>query len=237
MSSFVTPDRLLPVFARSRFEINPGATRNSLALVRSGYDPSLFEWIIFETAGRENEAVATTVAISVTRHVPFFRLMELMPLVEIAEDQFRGVTTITDAATADQWLQRVESAALQRFAAASSGRGLGLLRRTSSARQAVERYLACVSSENLSFHGLGQLNSRCPPEIAREARRLAEYPGVLHVFGGNALYLWACTAILLFAGEVEEGGRSFLGVNPLHNQELMWRIQLLADRLLREAGK
>jgi hypothetical protein len=232
MNRFITPDRLLNAFAGLGFHIRQGASKGSFGIVRPTNDASLFEWIIVESAGRQHEAIAATVAVSVTKNVPFFRLMEMKPVVEIADDSFRGSAVVSSEGAADNWIGRLRYLALQYIAATTASRGAMLLEKTLRTRQAVEKYWFFLSLRDklLDPAVVDSLNTR------REAARLAEWPGVVHLFGADDVYLSACLTILRLENQVEESSESFMGKNPLINQELMWRIQLLVDRLLDSNG-
>ena len=74
---------------------------------------------------------------------------------------------------------------------------------------------------------LEELQREMPSERIAEAQRLAAGTGVLQVSGSEHIYLLACLAVLN-----GDHGSSLLGQDPLANQMLMWKIQLVADGIM-----
>ena len=65
-----------------------------------------------------------------------------------------------------------------------------------------------------------------------EAARISRHPGVIQLAGTEECYLLASLALVVFGDNVEGAANAFKGHDPLENREMMFRIQLIADRLL-----
>jgi len=82
---------------------------------------------------------------------------------------------------------------------------------------------------------LAKLKQNVSADVNREARHLAEFPGVLQQRSAEEVYELAALTILRFENEVEASAPSFHGQSPLENDSLMWRIQLVADHILSQS--
>jgi hypothetical protein len=105
--------------------------------------------------------------------------------------------------------------------------GAALLKRTEAARQfARDRLGRLVPGPGVSEQ-IAELERSMPSVLAAEARRLAAWPGVMQVAEAEGIYVLACLCVL--HGNEHQ---SLPGQDPLSNDELMWRIQLVADGIL-----
>jgi hypothetical protein len=159
--------------------------------------------------------------------------MEVRLLDEMAEDKVRGWTILDSRAKAEAWerqLARVAPARTSEFAAEI---GINVLARTNVARIAVERYLELLAvGPRTVAERLSDLRQEVDEVIIADAERLATWPGVLQLAGAEDHYLLATLCIIRFERQVEASSATFLGDDPLVNEHLMWRMQLLADALL-----
>jgi hypothetical protein len=97
------------------------------------------------------------------------------------------------------------------------------------ARAAVEAHLKqlpeAADLDALKAWLLGRLDT----DGVASARRLAAGPGVLQKAGAELVYEVACLATVLFEAKGQRVAEARL--DPLGDRDLMWRIQLLVDRL------
>jgi hypothetical protein len=201
---------------------------NDLGFVRMV--DGLYEHVVIGSAGREGDAVYANVAISIVQHrLGTKGMCELRLVEEVAGDAERGWTVIRTVDGSREWAQRVAEVAPRAATALAAEKGPALLARTAAARAAVEGYLKKLPDvadlEALKSWLLGRLEG----DRVALARRLADGPGVLVKAGAELLYVVACLAIVLF--EIGNSSLSQVSFDPLEDRELMWRIQLLVDRL------
>ena len=203
---------------------------DEFSLVRPSTLDGLFEQIVIDAAGRSGEAIGCDVAISVVRsQLGTKGMCEMETLAELATDAERGVAIIQTAGQAQEWEKGVARIAPTAARALAQREGAALLARTARARAAVEAHLTKLpvagDLDVLKTWLLGRLEL----DGLNVARRLAKSPGVLQKAGAESRYEVACSAIVLF--EVRSQDLADAKLDPLENRELMWRIQLLADRL------
>jgi hypothetical protein len=123
---------------------------------------------------------------------------------------------------ARRWMDSLALAAPSVSAAWAAQHAVGLLADTAPARKAVEAYLSFipVTEERLESGDA-------------EVERLVTWPGVLHLFDSTPLYRRVCQTLIRHQAEVDpQVSVPYARQNPLANQEFMWRIQLLVDRLI-----
>jgi hypothetical protein len=204
----------------------------SFAFVRPDQRPELYQWIIVNCAGKNGEAVVGKVAVALTTHKGLKGLMKSQLLFEIAQVKERGWTKIYEAAEARAWEREFVAIAPRRAVELAAEAGAELLETTKSARNAAHAYLEHLDLSKPVPELLNEAISRVDSRRLAEAQKLAEAPAVLQVFGAQDIYLLACLCILEYEEEVEDVGTSFYGQKPIQNKQLMWRIQLIADRLL-----
>jgi hypothetical protein len=213
------------------FRIGLEPTRGSIALVRYQAPATLSDWLIVEFAGKAHEAVGATVAISPLLRIPHMKLMKRQCLVDIATDSQRGWAIIPSHSARLEWLAQLHHHAPLQIAKLHREHGPELDRLTWPARLAAGKYHELFVGSGFASRA-DELLSALSPSVLDASKRMAERPGVLQVFGGQAVYELSCAIILHYQHQVEEGGLNYTGVNPSLDEQLMWRIQLLADRLL-----
>lgn len=203
---------------------------SDLGLVRPSTVNGLYEHVVIGSAGREGDAIYANVVISIVHHSLGTKGMgELRLVEEVAADAERGWTVMRTVEESRQWAQKLAEVAPRAVSALATDKGPALLARTAAARAAVGAHLKQLPDtadlDALKTWLLGRLDADGPAL----ARRLAEGPGVLQKAGAELLYEVACLAIVLF--EVRGQGSADAKLDPLEDRELMWRIQLLVDRL------
>jgi hypothetical protein len=203
---------------------------DEFAFVRPSALPGLFEQIVISSAGRSGEAVGCDVAISLVRSKLGTKGMcELDLLAELATDPERGWTIIENAEQAQEFERRVGEIAPSAARVLAQRKGPALLTRTAAARAAVDGHLKQLPDVTDLAALKTWLLTGLDSDGAALARRLAAGPGVLQKAGADLVYEVACLAIVRF--EVGNQGVSEAKLDPLGDRELMWRIQLLVDRL------
>jgi hypothetical protein len=203
-------------------------SQDSFTFVRKSKSPDLFEWIFVEASGKKSEAVVASVATSLTSRILDRRDLAVERLLmEIAEDQERGWSIVESQAEAREWESRLVDVAPVRADQLTEERGDELLHRTEEARRAVKRYLVHLDLAKPVATQIEQLRHNADPKQLGVAERLAWW---WHCAEDIFALSWLC--IVSFEAEVEDPPKSFAVQNPNFNAELLWRIELIADKLL-----
>jgi hypothetical protein len=156
-------------------------------------------------------------------------MCELQLVEEVAGDAERGWTVMRSVEESREWARRLAGVAPRAASALATEKGPALLARTAVARAAVDGHLIqlpdAADLDALKAWLLGRLDT----DGVAMARRLAAGAGVLQKAGAELVYEVACLAIVLFEvrGERVAGAK----LDPLGDRGLMWRIQLIVDRL------
>jgi hypothetical protein len=228
----IQTSRLLRHLSRHGFALVHNGGGGKTCLVRPDSSMRTIQWIVVDSSGKKGEAAVAYIGVGVTRRIAFKGLLDLQLLEEIAEDKDRGWTIIItdqDALAWEEKLIRVAPRCAKEFA---SEHGPILLQRTEAVRNAVGKYLSHLDTEQAIEGQLKSLERRASERMLTDGERLAGWPGVVQIPEASAVYRLACLAIVSFEHEVEENRRPFAGQNPLEDDGLMWRIQLIADELL-----
>ncbi len=199
---------------------------NTLTFCRPDVARGVYQKICVDLQGRRNEAVYGDVSVSVTKFISL-KIDELMTLNEIASNKERCWTIIETTAEAKVWERKfadVAPAAVERFSAEHAE---ALREKTSQARRRSVALVQHLDPTLSSYAQLRRFESQLEASVYKRAMRLSEWPGVLQVYDADEIYQLACCAVL--SGRE---GAAFLDQDPLHNDELMWQIQLVADALL-----
>jgi hypothetical protein len=234
----VSPDRLRELLAADGFKpIWVDTLFGSFRFGRIGSFPGLFEQVWINTQGKTQEAVTASVAVSVVNSNTATRgLFEERHLSEVDTHEFRAYSNIENKEDALAWEKRLGQVASDAVLACARAQAQGLLQRTARVRDLIDRYESTIGS-NESLDNLETLLKRkATAEQLQAAAKLAEWPGVCQFRGGQVLYEIACLMLILFAEKVEAKPDFFAKSDPLLELEVMWRIQVLTDRLLRRFG-
>jgi hypothetical protein len=206
---------------------------NEFAYVRASCVEGVFEQLIVKGAGKHREAIYADAAVSIVRgQVATKGLVELALLDELATDSERGYAIVRTDAQAIEWEKRFAELAPSRVVALAVEKGPQLLLQTLEARNAAAKYASLLSGERDLDELHAKLFAQATSDQRKEALRLTEWPGVLRIRGAENLYRTATLAIAIFSEDVEGRVDAFVGADPLENRELMWRIQILVDRLM-----
>jgi hypothetical protein len=190
----------------------------------------LFESVLMGSAGQRGEAVFADVAVSVVSSWATKGLIEIEQVREINSEPDDGWSIIETVTAAKMWEERLANIAPARCERLASNVGAALLERTKNARRAVEAYLSHLPPAAPRQEAVKVLRSYCSEDQRTAVDRLRNWPGVLQVEGEEPSYEIAALLIVFFADAVEGGVPGGLA-DPLQNVELMWRLQLLRDRL------
>jgi hypothetical protein len=192
----------------------------------------LYELITCNFAGRKRDAVVCRVGVSVTRIVQLKNLTEKTVVVEVASVPERGWTIVRSNEELRDWERRVSEVAVRKAKQFANENSKELLDRTRNSRDAVHD---CIE-ELLCCNGLSRcltdLRSRASGEQLRVANRLAEWPGVRQLQGAAQVYEAACLAVVTRIRSNKLPSPELPAEMPLENDQLMWEIQLVADKLL-----
>jgi len=204
----------------------PTYAKDSFTFVRSRSYGELYESIIVESQGSEDEAVYASVGVSLTRTVMYKVLGDVKLLDELAEDRERGWTIIRDVEKARKWERELVRIGPRRACEWAEFREKFLLESTEEVRTAVRKYLTIVEPIIDIDHSYQRVFESCDDQIVDEAKRI-EVGGVL----GERVYQLACLIILRHS-EQAENGRSFLGCNAALDTDFTDRVKILADKLV-----
>lgn len=221
----IDANRLNLLLAPLGFEI-PEKHSHSLTFCRPDNDRGVYQKICVDFQGRRKEAVSAHVFISVTKFMSL-KIEEFRELKEIAGNKERAWTIIATTSEARVWehkLAETAPSAVERFSAEHAN---ALRERTSRARHRTAELMQHLDSTRSVYAQLRRFESQLDESIYKRAVRLSEWPGVMQVYDADEIYQLACCAVL--SGRE---GVAFLDQDPLHNDELMWQIQLVADGLL-----
>jgi len=200
---------------------------------RDGRIKGLFERLNIHCAGKKGEAVPAVLELSVTRRFPGIMGVDLL-LMDLATDKWRGYAIIHSDAEAQEWERRFVERIPQAMDELVAAKGHALAERTAETRRKVETYLRTIEP-TLGLEQLRtQLSDRATAKELNEVQRLIELPWVWEISGARnqLLYEVAVLTILLSADLVGEQTSELYGRDPLtRDTELMWRIQILVDRL------
>jgi hypothetical protein len=158
--------------------------------------------------------------------------MESRLLRELAEDQERGWTIIKTTSQATKWESKLVQSAPEAAARFEAEQGTALLERSKPLRECVNRYLQKLVIVDSSANGLLEIRKQADDITLGEADRLMASVAIQQIPKCEELYELACLCVLRYSLEVEGPGVSYFGQDPLENVALMWRIQLLVDKLL-----
>jgi hypothetical protein len=228
----VRPSRLLSQLQNDRFvrERIPTAG-DSIRFVRETSQAELFEWIIVSSAGKRCEAVWAEVASALTRTILVRDLFEKSLMLELAGDQERGWRIIETDAAAREWESELVAAAPQNVERLTHERGGQLLERTESLRRAVRLYVARLDLSKAISHLTDELSRDADPKGLGVAQRVAW--DVKRV-DDEEIYALAWLCVTNYESEIEETATGFSQQNPYSNPELLWRIHLIADWIMRQ---
>lgn len=194
----------------------------------------LYELISCNFAGRDRDAVVCRVGVSVTRIVQLKKLTEKAVLVEVATVPERGWTIVESNEELRDWERKVADVAVSKAEQFANQHSRELLDRTRISRDAVrnciDELLRCGSLDRC----LTYLKSRATDEQLRVAERLAAWPGVQQVHGAAQIYDAACLAVVTRIRANNLPNPEVPAEMPLENDQLMWEVQLIADKLMDE---
>jgi hypothetical protein len=241
----VRPSRLLVHLERDRFVSGPTLlSQDSFTFVRETSDPDLFEWIIVEASGKASEAVCASIGIALTRTILMRddSISHETPLFEIAENQERGWTIIETTSAARAWESKLTALAPRAVECLTLERAGDLLRRTNYLRRVVKKYISILDlSVPLSFQ-ISHFRKAHDAKLSGVARRLAWGVAVrqasdiaqrLAWVDSEDIYELAWLCIATNETTEEEEPMNFSHQNPNSNSDLMWRIHLIADWIMR----
>lgn len=197
-------------------------------------EDQVYELIRCSFAGKKREAAVCRIGASVTRVVELKGLSENELLLDVAQNRERGWTIVERDQQLGEWAKSVASVgvpSVRRFADRVAAELLG---RTECARVKASR---CFSE----LKGLGApsevyqllMNSSSRAELDL-SQRLSEWPGVMQISGSEFEYRLACLAVVKIVRRNDLPDPSNVEDMPLQNPQLMWEIQLMADRWLGE---
>jgi hypothetical protein len=233
----VKPLRLLSDLQHEHFQLaRVSAVEDSFAFVRGDTLPDLYQWIWIQPGGKRGEAVLTYLAVSVAKWIALKGLMETKLMSGIGEDPERGWTIVDSEYQARKLEQRLVQLAPSAVAEFAATHGSDLLAQTEAARKAANKYLSCIESYPSAEAALGNLRAISDETTVDEADRIMNWTAMRQLAGCPELYEIACLCLLNNSARVEGTDVAYFGQDPLENIQLMWRIQLIVDKLYTRFG-
>jgi hypothetical protein len=230
----VNPERLAQHLAGVGYERGfPTLVLPSCSFVRRSSIFGLYESIIVSAGGKESEAVAAEVGVSMTKVVMYKRLGAVRLVKEVAEMVERGQTIIRSREKATEWEHNLAAIAPTLNRAWAEAQGPAVLSRTRGACLVIDDCVRRLDLNKPRNELLMDLRSGMDEQSQELASRM-------FILGGpgprgiSEIYELACLALARFAPAVAPDPTAPLTLNP---QELVDRIALLADRLLPDSGK
>lgn len=202
------------------------STPHSFSFVTRRARQELFLELGVDFQGRQNEAVYGSVGISVTKWIPR-ETDDGITLVEIATDKERGWTLIESRGEAVDWENAFVAIAPAAASNLADRVGGSLIQRTTTYREEASQVLLTCDDADCVEVALDSARDKLSRELIEDAYRLAGWPGVVQLEDTEDIYLLSCCLLLGFTK-----GYQTAGEDPLENDALMWRIQLIADGLI-----
>jgi hypothetical protein len=228
----INPARLLQLLAAAGYErgFSTGAVP-SFSLIRPSAVAGLYESIVVDAGGREAEAVAAEVGVSVTKVVMYKRMGAVRLINEVAENAERGQTIIRSKEKAIEWEQRLAAIAPDLSSAWAESEGPAILASNQEVRSIADAYAKQLDSKMPCSKLLEHLRSIASQHSVEVAENIFNSGG-RGPRGTEDAYALACVAIVHFVGVVEPHRASLVSANPLCDPDLQDRIHQVADRFL-----
>lgn len=188
-----------------------------------------FEVLRVMGQGRRGEAVYAHAGISLIRGRNVqLDLCVLEQLTDLDNNKERGWTELrsrSDEATLD-WERRFVELGPNHARQVAWRSGEELLARTEHVRHAVNTLLIQLGRLDDLYAVHSKLLAECSHQERRRAEILHEWPWVMMIPDDEILYPIATLAVARYTF-----GSNEYGVDPLHDEKLMWLIQLLVDEI------
>jgi hypothetical protein len=213
-----------------------------LYMVRKSEVAGLFERVEFEVAGRSNEIILVTVAVSVVWHVvnSMRGLVQRGAFPEVCPDPDSGKVRLATLKDAEAWAAQVGAFAPERAAALARDKGPALLRTTEAARATADEAFRMFVESTSDLHSIR--------EVASSEQKLTIDNALTRPFALPApelqLVSSASIAALVRMGDpdVIELGQVAMSPSPdpsVRLQQLksvsplaIWKIRILIDTIL-----
>jgi hypothetical protein len=203
---------------------------------RPSSTPDLFEIVHIKGAVGGSHAMAGSVGLSVVRGEIAWKGLTLTEC-KTPRGNEAGWFDPASHEDAKAWLEEVVSTAPALAAKMIAEQGPKLLGDTAEARAAAKTYLHLSSLLERSIEtSIAELRKRATADQAKLAERLIDNTGIINFEGGDDLYLAAALSMVVFGEEVEGRKAPFDIKAPVMDRPFAWRIQIVADRLLRTHG-
>jgi hypothetical protein len=193
----------------------------------------LFELVTIAGAARGHQAFGSSIGISVVRGETATKGLTLLEC-KTPRGNEAGWFEPRSRDEAQQWLKEVAVAAPALTVKMIAEHGLNLLADTGEARAAADAYLRLGFLLERSLEtSIADLRKRATTEQVNLAERLVTSSSIMKLENGEQIYIAAALSMVVFGDEVEGRSTPFDVKAPVMDRPLVWRIQLLADRLLR----
>jgi hypothetical protein len=204
-----------------------GGIAETCGFVKEDGTPSLFQQIDVSFAGRRSEAALAHLTVSVTKWIRVKGLSTSRLFGEIASDDDRGWSVIITEDEAQTWEATLTRLGPIKVSELASEAGPALLERTCDARSIARALLSRLDRQRSIRDQFKELEGSTPAERVAEAKKLAEWPGVMQAMDSEQIYFLACLAVLS-----DRDSAVSMGLDPLRNDFLMAKIQLVADGII-----
>jgi hypothetical protein len=190
--------------------------------------PGLFETAEIKLAGRRFEAASADVGISCIRSRFSFRgLSERFCVLDVASNKERGQTELKTSREAELWLRHLIQVLPEKINDVRKQFAPAIYARTSEARSACQHYLRHIGFPCSAKDAIRNL--KASEEQAIEANLILS-----HEVGwlANQTFHYAAVLAILCLYKQVEPKVEFQFQDPRKDIPLMWRIQIIADRLM-----
>lgn len=209
---------------------------NDFDFSRPSSTPDLFEIVAIKGAAGRSKAMYSNIGISVVRGETAWKGLTLVECMTPRGNE-AGWFEPSSREDAKAWLEEVVSAAPALAAKMIAEQGPKLLADTAEARVVADKYLRLGSLLERSVEtSIAELRKRATADQVKLAERLIDNTGIIKFEGADALYLAAALSMVVFGDEVEGRRAPFDIKAPAMDRPFAWRIQIIADRLLRTHG-
>ncbi len=228
------PEQFIAIVAPHQFQLVwVDIAEGTMVFRRTSHHGGLYETLTVWERGKRGDVLAALAMVAVVRYRPFWKgLGHSEAIADFANVAGRGETVVRSYKERMEWLMHIGSVGPARCQSLGSTIGMEILRSTSAARNAAQKYFGCLEPEEALSQALSRVQRECPKEVVDRIevglRRVAW-------IYWKELFLLAAVILFLFAERVE--GKSLQSSDdplPVENFEFMWRLVLLVDLLITE---
>lgn len=207
----------------------------NLRFSRPSSCPDLFEHVWVTGMGKSGNSVACRVGVSIVAGGAYAHakgLTATQHVFDVDADKTHGFTKLVTQDNARVWSIEAASTAVKVLPAFAGMKGGGLLINTAAAREAAREY-----KKHLPRRGWFEFYEECRAEASDEELVIAEsLAGAAPSFDNPWVYRLVGLVLARHGQRVEKREHPFANANIHLDVELLWRVHLLVDGILREGN-